>query len=98
MRIHPNYPAIYLFHLEQVFYLTGRDEEAIAASKKALERLPDFVFSRFHGIACLIAGGHRKEARARAAEILSKDSEFSKPHTTANNFQRQNNRPIFETP
>ena len=77
MRIHPNYPTVYLFHLEQIYYLTGQYEAAIAASGKALERQPDFVFSRFHGIACLIAGGRHKEAQARAAEILSRNPDFS---------------------
>jgi tetratricopeptide (TPR) repeat protein len=77
MRLNPHYPAIYLFRLGLVYYLTGRYEEAITTLKRVLTRTPDFQHAHAFLAASYVELGQEEEARVVAAEVLRISPYFS---------------------
>jgi TolB-like protein/Flp pilus assembly protein TadD len=69
MRLDPAYPAHYLLTVGQASFLTGRYEEAIVVSKKALARNPNLFFA--YELLALSYGelGREEEARAAVAAL-----------------------------
>jgi adenylate cyclase len=57
--------------------LTGRDEEAVSAFKKAIQRSPDNIFAHIKLTATYSLMGREKEARAEAAEVHRINPKFS---------------------
>jgi adenylate cyclase len=45
MRINPHYPWWYLFNLGWAYNMTGRDAEAIAATKESISRFPNWPYA-----------------------------------------------------
>ena len=81
MRLSPYYPAIYLIPLIQSYFLTGRYEEALAASKLLLERGRKGEVSPLY-VHLILAQAYigvdkKDEARAQAAELLKIYPNFS---------------------
>jgi len=73
MRLDPQYPFFYLWTLGHAYYLTGRNDEAIATLKKVVERNPNFVAAHAFLAVLYSEGGLEQEARAEggAAARLS---------------------------
>ncbi len=57
--------------------MTGRFEEAVSASKKAIHLEPDNLFAHLDLAGTYIMMGREKEARAEAAEVLRINPKFS---------------------
>ena len=80
MRLNPRNPAYlasYLTVLGEAYRLTGRNEEAITALKRALTLMPNLPGP--HQILAIIysEAGREEEARAEAEEILKVSPNFS---------------------
>jgi tetratricopeptide (TPR) repeat protein len=69
LRLNPQPPAWYLYHLGQAYRLTGRVEEAITTLKRALTQDPN-LWDTYYDLAVLYSeGGQEEEARATVAEL-----------------------------
>jgi TolB-like protein/Tfp pilus assembly protein PilF len=77
IRLNPRFPTGYLNHLSAAYRLTGRYEEAVAASKKLLARNPNFMLAHLQLANCYAQMGRLDEARAAAAEVLRIMPHFS---------------------
>ena len=77
MRLNPRYPPVYLSWLGQAYQLTGRQEEAIAALKRALTHSPDLLPVHRELAVIYSELGREAEARAATAEVLRISPNFS---------------------
>ncbi len=77
IRLNPLPPALYFIQLAISYRDSGQYEEAIEASRKALQREPNSQFPYIHMAVSYIRLGQEKEARAAAAEILRINPKFS---------------------
>ena len=77
MRLNPRHPFFYVWILGHAHFLSKRYEAAIAASKKALDRNPDFPGARRTLAAAYAYLGRLDEAAWEVEEILSRDPEFT---------------------
>jgi tetratricopeptide (TPR) repeat protein len=77
MRLNPHYPPDYLFILGEAYSFTGRYEEAIAALKRVLTRIPALLPVHLNLAVIYSELGREEEARAEAAEVLRLNPKFS---------------------
>ena len=81
MRLCPYYPAIFLMQLSMSYFLTGRYEEALAASELMLARADKGEFSPLMAHMSLaeayIGLGQDQKARAHAEEMLKINPNYS---------------------
>jgi len=81
MRLCPSYPAFYLLHLSNSYFLVGRYQEALAASELLLARAQKGEFNLFLAHRSLaeayIGLGQNDKARAHAEEALKINPNFS---------------------
>jgi adenylate cyclase len=81
MRLCPYYPATFLTQLSMSYFLAGRYEEALAASKLMLARADKGEFSPLMAHMSLaeayIGLGHDQKARAHTEEVLKINPNFS---------------------
>jgi adenylate cyclase len=81
MRLCPYYPAIFLMQLSMSYFLAGRYEEALAASKLMLARADKGEFSPLMAHMSLaeayIGLGQEHKARAHAEEVLKINPNYS---------------------
>ncbi len=70
MRLKPHYPGHYVSTLGFAYSLTGRNQEATSALKRALLHNPDFLAPHILLAIIFSESGRMEEARAEAAEIL----------------------------
>ena len=76
-RLHPHHPHLYFFVAGRALYLSGRYEEARVDLQKWLTAHPNSERPNVNLAAVYAALGRESEARAQAAEVLRKNSEFS---------------------
>ena len=79
-RLNPIPLPFQLLTMSLTHQLTGRYEKAVEAAKEAIRVEPNNQVAHIHLIACYIALGHEKEARAEAAELLRINPNFSVDH------------------
>jgi len=77
LRLNPRLPTESFFALGQVYYLTGRTEEAIAALKKLLNGSPADLVAHLYLAAVYSELGRDAEAQAEAAEVLRINPKWS---------------------
>jgi TolB-like protein len=77
IRLNPLPPASLFNFLAVAYRDSGQYEKAIEASKKALQRQPNYQFPYIHMTISYIRLGREEEARAAAAEILRINPKFS---------------------
>jgi adenylate cyclase len=77
VRLNPLPTASSLNFLAVAYRDSGKYEKAIEASKKALQREPNYQFPYIHMTVSYIRLGREEEARAAAAEILRINPSFS---------------------
>ncbi|MBI3247526.1 MAG: adenylate/guanylate cyclase domain-containing protein [Deltaproteobacteria bacterium] len=77
MRLNPRYPVNYLHSLGLAYRLTGRDEGALAAYKRALARNPDFLVAHFMLAAIYSELGQEEKSRTEVTELLRLSPGFS---------------------
>jgi adenylate cyclase len=83
MRLNPQYPFFYLWTLGHAYYLTERNDAAIATFKQLVERNPNFLPAHAFLAALYSGQGRHEQARAEwaAASRLS-------PHTSLESLKR----------
>jgi len=83
MRLNPQYPFFYLWTLGHAYYLTERNDAAIATFKQLVARNPNFLPAHAFLAALYSGQGRHEQARAEwaAASRLS-------PHTSLENLKR----------
>ena len=64
MRLNPQYPFFYLWTLGHAYYLTERNDEAIATFKQLVERNPNFLPA--HAFLAVLYSGQGRHEQARA--------------------------------
>ena len=77
MRLDPNYGPWIVFFLGESYYLLRRYDEAIAAFREALRRVPDYLPAHQHLAVVYAELDQEKEAQAQAAEVLRISPGFS---------------------
>lgn len=77
MRLDPYYSEIWLHYLAQVYFGTGRYEEAAATLRRRIIRHPDTDISRVLLAACYGYLGRHEEARTLWREALHYNPEYS---------------------
>jgi tetratricopeptide (TPR) repeat protein len=81
MRLSPSYPAFYLSQLSSSYFLAGRNQEALAASKLLLARADKGEFNPLLAHLVLaeayIGLGQEDKARAHAEEALKINPNYS---------------------
>jgi adenylate cyclase len=81
MRLSPSYPAFYLYQLSSSYFLAGRYQEALAASKQLLARADKGEFNPLLAHLVLaeayIGLGQEDKARAHAEEALKINPNYS---------------------
>jgi adenylate cyclase len=77
LRLSPHAPAWYIALLGGAYRLAGRNEEAMAAYKRAILRTPDFLPAHLALATLYSELGREEEARAEAADILRINPNFS---------------------
>ena len=77
LRLTPNPPSVYLRLYGVALRDSGQYEEAIAQAQKATEQEPNDLISWVLLTSSLSLGGHEKEARAAAKEVLRISPNFS---------------------
>jgi TolB-like protein/cytochrome c-type biogenesis protein CcmH/NrfG len=77
VRLTPRLPTNSFFALGQVYYLTGRTEEAIAVLKKSLNGSPADLGAHLYLAAVYSEVGRDREAQAAAAEVLRINPKWS---------------------
>jgi len=80
IRLNPFPPARYFEILGLIYCFDGRYEEALVASKKALDMKPDDVTTLRNLTVIYIGLGQEDKARAAATEVLKLDPNFSVGH------------------
>jgi len=88
IRLNPFCPPTYFSVLGHAYRCAGQFEEAVSATKKALQRSPDNFFMHVNLTAVYSQMGQEKEARAEAAEILRLNPKFSVDyHSKQNSYK-----------
>jgi len=77
IRYDPKAPTFYYNGLGHAYRGLERYEDAIAAYKKSLERVPNYYIGNVFLTATYSLAGREEEARAQAAKVLSLNPEFS---------------------
>jgi adenylate cyclase len=77
LRLNPFPPVAYHQFLSDAFRIAGRNDEAIAAAKQAVQRGPKSTLSRIALAAAFSAAGRNEEGRVAAAEVLKLNPNFS---------------------
>ena len=77
MRLDPRYPVQYESYLGHAYRIAGRYEEAIAAWKKVVSRIPNYFPAHIFLAATYSELGQNPEAQAAAAEVLRISPSFS---------------------
>jgi adenylate cyclase len=77
MRLNPAAPSSYYHSYGMALRDTFRLEEAVASFKRAIERMPNFVWSHAMLSVAYIMMGRNEEARAEVAEVLRINPRFS---------------------
>jgi adenylate cyclase len=92
MRLCPSYPAFYLYHLSMSYFLAGRYQEALAASKLLLARADKGEFNPLLAHLALadayIGLGQEDKARAHAEEVLKINPNYSLADLRKRNLYR----------
>ncbi len=88
IRLNPFCPPTYFSVLGHAYRCAGQFEEAVSATKKALQRSPDNFFMHVNLTAVYSQMGQEKEARAEAAEVLRLNPKFSVDyHSKQNSYK-----------
>jgi adenylate cyclase len=69
-RLDPIQSPLHMNYRVQAYMLVGRYEEAIELAQRSIKTEPKYMFAHFYLIACNMALGREKEARAAATELL----------------------------
>jgi TolB-like protein/Flp pilus assembly protein TadD len=77
LRLNPFPEGWYFRFLGYTYFGAGRNEEAIAAYKKALDRAPNDIMAHLALTTAYSWAGRLQEARAQAAEVLRINPKFS---------------------
>jgi adenylate cyclase len=77
LRLNPFPEGWYFRFLGYTYFGAGRNEEAIAAYKKALDRAPNDIMAHLALTTAYSWAGRLEEARAQAAEVLRINPKFS---------------------
>jgi adenylate cyclase len=77
LRLNPFPPVAYHQFLSDAFRIAGRNDEAIAAAKQAVQRGPKSTLSHIALAAAFSAAGRNEEGRVAAAEVLKLNPNFS---------------------
>jgi tetratricopeptide (TPR) repeat protein len=80
VRLNPKAPAITFHYLGVALRMAGRFEEAVSASKKAIQLDPHLIFAHIGLGTTYSLMGRDKEARAEAEEVLRINPKFSLDH------------------
>jgi adenylate cyclase len=92
MRLCPSYPAFYLYHLSNSYFLAGRYQEALAAGELLLARADKGEFSPIMAhwaLAEVYVGlGQEDKARAHAEEVLKINPNYSLADLRKRNLYR----------
>ncbi len=75
--LNPHPPAWFHQAYGRCYLLSGRYKESIAAHKKAVAQLPDFIWSNAELVVAYMEIGESELARQHAREVLRIDPEFS---------------------